>query len=67
MPSIYRRSLLRAGNGGLAIVIPKSWAKYYGLKPKDILRVKVNKNLTVYPEVESKVEGNKNVKNQYGN
>lgn len=51
MPSIFKRSLIKVGNGALVVVIPRSWVQYNGLQPRDIVRVKTNKNLTVYPEV----------------
>ena len=51
MPNIFERSLIRAGDGGLVLVIPKSWVTYHCLKPGDILRVKTNGNLVVEPTV----------------
>jgi len=67
MPSMFKRSLLRIGNGALAVVVPKSWVDYHGLRPKDVVQVKVNKNLVVYPEVigkETKHVGGKKAPNK---
>ncbi len=51
MPSLYKRSLIKIGNGSLVVVIPKSWATYHKLKAGDKVQVKANRNLTVYPKV----------------
>ena len=51
MPNIFERSLIRMGDGGLIIIIPKPWATYHQLQPGDIVRVKTNKNLVVEPVV----------------
>ena len=51
MPSIFRRRLIRIGNGGLAITIPKAWVDYYQLKPKDVVTIKANKKLILYPDI----------------
>ena len=39
MPSMSKRSLIKFGQNGLAITIPKAWADYYELKPGDKLQV----------------------------
>jgi len=49
MPNLTIRSLLRAGDGGLAITIPKAWAVYYGLRPGDKVEVVTNGRLVVRP------------------
>ena len=51
MPSLFKRSLIRAGNGALLIVLPRSWVDYHGLQPRDVVEVKTNRNLVVYPKV----------------
>lgn len=49
--NVYKRSLIRVGDGGLSLIIPKSWASYYHLQPGDIVRVKTNGKLVVEPVV----------------
>lgn len=49
MPTIYKRSLIRMGKGGLVISIPKSWTRYYGLKPGDRLEMIASSRLVVKP------------------
>lgn len=50
MPSITERSLIRMGDGGLVITIPKSWAEYYSLRPGDKVEVIANGILRVRPK-----------------
>lgn len=67
MPSLFNRSLIRVGNGALVLVVPRSWVKYNNLQPRDIIQVKVNKNLVVYPKVigrEAKNVGGKKAQNR---
>ena len=47
MPSVFKRSLIRIGNEALAIVLPRPWTRYYGLKAGDKLEVIANKKLIV--------------------
>jgi len=49
MPSVFTRSILSIGDGGMCVSIPISWARYYGLKPGDKLEVIANGELTVRP------------------
>lgn len=49
MPELTIRSVLRVGDGGLAVTIPKGWAKYFGLKPRDKLEVVANGILRIRP------------------
>lgn len=39
MPTLTLRKLIRFGDDGLVITVPKSWARYYQLKPGDQLEV----------------------------
>lgn len=50
MPTISERSLMRMGDGGLVLTIPKSWAQYYKLKPGDKVEVVTNGILKVRPK-----------------
>ena len=49
MPNLTIRSLQRAGDGGLAVTIPKAWAAYYGLQPGDKVEVVANGVLRIRP------------------
>jgi len=49
MPNLTVRSLLKAGDGGLAVTIPKAWAAYYKLRPGDKVEVVANSVLKVRP------------------
>jgi bifunctional DNA-binding transcriptional regulator/antitoxin component of YhaV-PrlF toxin-antitoxin module len=49
MATVYKRSLLRMGEGGLVVSIPKPWADYYQLKPGDKVIVVANKKLVIRP------------------
>ncbi len=51
MANIFERSLIRTGDGGLVLVIPKPWVTYHGLEAGDIVRVKTNRKLVVEPTV----------------
>lgn len=51
MPNIFERSLIRIGDGGLTLMIPKSWVTYHHLEAGDVLRVKTNRKLVVDPVV----------------
>lgn len=49
MASLSVRSLIRMGAGGLVVVIPKAWARSYGLQPGDKVVVIANGKLVVKP------------------
>ena len=51
MPNIFERSLIRIGDGGLTLIIPKALVTCHGLEAGDIVRVKTNRKLTVEPVV----------------
>jgi len=51
MPSISYRALIRMGDGGLVITIPKAWARFYQLKPGERVEVIANDELTIRPLV----------------
>ncbi|MFC1930345.1 AbrB/MazE/SpoVT family DNA-binding domain-containing protein [Chloroflexota bacterium] len=56
MPSITNRSLIRFGQKGLVITLPKSWADYYHLKPGDKVAVVANGKLVIKPNIKKKGE-----------
>ena len=47
MASSYVRKLIRLGKSVLVITLPKGWTDYYGLKPGDKVKVKVNNKLVI--------------------
>jgi len=47
MPHEDTRKLIRAGKHSLAIILPRGWLRYYGLKKKDTLRVISNGSITI--------------------
>jgi len=54
--------LFKIGDGGIALVIPKSFAIAYHLEPGDVLRVKTNGKLVVDPVVIAKWRRGKKTK-----
>lgn len=44
-----RRSLLKVGDGGLAITVPKGWAEYYGLQAGDRVEMVADAELHIRP------------------
>lgn len=50
MPTIARRKLIRFGESGLVLTVPKAWARYYDLKPGDRVEVIANGELVIRPE-----------------
>ena len=49
MPNLVERSLMKFGDGGLVVSIPKPWATYYALKPGDKVEVITNGKMIVRP------------------
>ena len=60
MPSLFKRSLIRVGKDSLVVVVPKSWIRYYGMKPGDRLEVIANDELTIRPVKQAKRKARKN-------
>lgn len=51
MPTLAYRKLIKFGEEGLVLTIPRAWARYYKLKPGDRVEVEANGELVVRPEV----------------
>ena len=49
MPSLMRRKLIAAGDGGLVVTVPKAWWDYYGLKAGDVVIVIADGELRIRP------------------
>lgn len=49
MPHENIRSIIEITDKCYAIVLPKSWIRYYKLKAKDTLRVVSNGKITIFP------------------
>ncbi len=62
MANVFERSLFKIGDGGIALVIPRSFAVAHHLEPGDVLRVKTNGKLVVEPVVVAKWRRSKKTK-----
>ena len=49
MPTLTRRKLIRMGDGGLVVTVPKAWRDFYGLKAGDVVVVVANGELRISP------------------
>ncbi len=49
MPTLTKRTLIKFGDNGLVLTIPKAWIDYYHLEPGDKLEVIANGELTIHP------------------
>ena len=49
MPTITYRKLIKFGNAGAVITVPKGWMRYYGLRAGDTLEVIADGELIVRP------------------
>ena len=47
MPTKSDRSVIRFGNGGFVITIPKAWAVFYEIQPGDKLTVITNDDIRI--------------------
>ena len=50
MPTLTLRKLIKFGDGGVVMTVPKGWVRYHNLKPGDRLEVIVNNELVLRPE-----------------
>lgn len=58
MPTLAKRKLIKFGEAGLVLTVPRAWARYYNLKPGDKVEIEANGELTVRILEESKEQGN---------
>jgi AbrB family looped-hinge helix DNA binding protein len=49
MPTLTMRKLIKFGQTGLVITIPKDWIRYYDLKAGDRLEVIAERELIIRP------------------
>ena len=54
MPTLTVKKLIKFGEGGLVITIPRSWVRYYSLKAGDRLEVIADGELTIRPAKKKK-------------
>ena len=54
MPTLTFRKLIKFGENGVVVTIPKGWQRYYGLKAGDRLEVIANEELIIRPVIKSK-------------
>jgi len=47
MPNLVERSVISLGQGSCVICLPKSWLRFYGIKPGDKLEVISNGELII--------------------
>ena len=50
MPTITNRTLIKFGEGGFAVTVPRGWVRYYGLKAGDKLEMVVDGELLIRPK-----------------
>ena len=50
MPSESIRKLIKFGQSGLVVTVPKAWARYYELKAGDNVQIIANGELIVKPK-----------------
>ncbi len=50
MPTLAKRKLIKFGESGLVLTVPKPWARYYGFKPGDKVEIVADVELVVRPE-----------------
>ena len=50
MPTLTVRKLIKFGDEGLVITVPRGWVRYYNLKAGDKLEVVTNGKLIIRPE-----------------
>jgi len=49
MPTLMIRNLIKVGDGGLVINVPRAWARYYRLRAGDRLEVIADGDLVIRP------------------
>ena len=54
MPTLTLRKLIKFGDTGLVLTIPKGWLRYYNLKAGDRLEVIANDELIIRPVKKTK-------------
>ena len=54
MPMLLLRSLIRMGDGGLVVTVPKGWAAFYGLKPGDKVELVADDEIIIRPRPKKK-------------
>ena len=59
MPTLAKRKLIKFGESGLVLTVPKAWARFYDLKPGDRVEVIADGELVVRPRISN---GQKNDK-----
>ena len=62
MPILVERRLLRIGNGGFAVTLPKAWIRYYKLNPGDQVEIIADVDLIIRVKTEPKDEKEADIK-----
>ena len=50
MPIKVERKVIRAGDNSCAIILPKAWVDYKGIKCGDVVEIIVNDDITIRPK-----------------
>lgn len=68
MPHEENRKIIKIGETSYAIILPRSWLRYYKLTDKDHLRVTSNSNIIIEPlEKQQECHDRKRALTQVGN
>ena len=54
MPTLLERTLIKFGDGGLVMCIPKAWSDFYKLRAGDKVQVITNGELRIRPKRKSR-------------
>lgn len=49
MPGLEKKTIIKLGNGSFVIALPKSWCRYFNLRPGDKVRVVSNGDVRITP------------------
>jgi bifunctional DNA-binding transcriptional regulator/antitoxin component of YhaV-PrlF toxin-antitoxin module len=52
MPTLTLRKLIKFGQRGMVVTVPRGWVRYYGLKAGDRLEVIADGELRIRPVIE---------------
>jgi len=56
MPHEETRKIIKAGETSYAVILPRSWLRYYGLSDKDQVTVLSNGVVTIKPQTRSEIK-----------
>jgi bifunctional DNA-binding transcriptional regulator/antitoxin component of YhaV-PrlF toxin-antitoxin module len=59
MPHEENRKIIKAGETSFAVILPKSWLRFYGLKNGDLVKVVSDGVVTIEPLAQKDKEAEK--------